>query len=73
MRNFSSGGSYIETSYKYKSGTILIVRMVSYPTMPSSIADEERPRSICLAEVKWWRELTDENAIRFGMGLRYLN
>jgi len=72
MRNFSSGGSYIETPHKYKSGTILIVQMVRYPNMPSSMANEEWPRSICLAEVKWRREVTDKNAIRFGMGLRYL-
>lgn len=73
MRNFSSGGSYIETSYKYKSGTILIVRMVRYPLIPSWVADEDRPRSICLAEVKWLQEITEEHAIRFGLGVRYLD
>ncbi len=73
MRNFSSQGSYIETSHKYKSGTILIMRMVRYPAMPPSIADEERPRSICLAEVKWRQELAGENAIGYGIGLRYLD
>ncbi len=72
MRNFSSQGSYIETSHNYKSGTILIMRMVRYPSMPSSLAAEERPRSICLAEVKWRQDLADDNAIRYGMGLRYL-
>lgn len=65
--------SYIETSDKYKSGTILIMRMVRYPQIPSSLADEEKPRSICLAEVKWRKKLTDEDTFRFGMGLRYLN
>ena len=73
MRNFSSGGSYIETSHEYKSGTILIVRTLRYPTMPPSIPDQEQPRSISLAEVKWRQELADDNAIRFGMGLRYLD
>ena len=73
MRNFSSGGSYIETSHEYKSGTILIMRMVRYPQIPPSVADEEKPRSICLAEVRWQKKLTDENTFRFGMGLRYLN
>ena len=72
MRDFSSQGSYIETSHKYQSGTILIVRTLRYPPMPSSMADEEQPRSISLAEVKWQEELADDNAIRFGMGLRYL-
>lgn len=73
MRNFSSLGSYVETSNKFTSGSVLIVRMVCYPSRPSTVlADEERPRSICLAEVRWQRELADETAMRFGMGLRYL-
>ena len=73
MRNFSRRGSYIETSHRYKSGTILIVRTLRYPPMPSSMSDEEQPRSICLAEVKWQEEMADDNAIRFGMGLEYLD
>ena len=72
MRNFSSNGSYIETAKEFKSGTILVVRTVSYQSMPSSMADKERPRSICLAEVKWRQEIADNNATGFGMGLSYL-
>ena len=73
MRNFSSQGSYIETSQKFEPGAILIMRMVRYPPMPAFIADEERPRSICLADVKWRQELVDENVTRYGIGLRYLD
>lgn len=73
MRNFSSDGSYIETSHGFKSGTILIVRMLFYPSMASTVNEESRPRTICLAEVKWRQKLADENAVRFGMGLRYLD
>ncbi|WP_459904081.1 hypothetical protein, partial [Desulfosarcina cetonica] len=73
MANFSSQGSYVETSHEFKSGTILILRVVCYPNMPSSMPDVQQPRSICLAEVKWRQKLTDENAIRYGMGLRYLD
>ena len=73
MRNFSSEGSYIETSRNYKSGTILIVRMLHYPTMVSSIPDEARPRSFFLAEVKWGQELAGDNTIRYGIGLRYFD
>lgn len=73
MRDFSSQGSYIETSHQFQSGTILIVRTLRYPSMPSSMADEDQPRSICLAEVKWQQELVDENGIRYGIGLRYLD
>ena len=72
MRSFSSDGLYIETPYKYESGTILIVRVERYPSLPISLAESEYPRSICLAEIKWQRELFDENGIRFGMGLQYI-
>ena len=73
MRNFSSDGSYIETSHEFKSGTILIVRMLFYPPTEPAVNEESRPRTICLAEVKWRQKLADVNAVRFGMGLRYLD
>ncbi len=73
MRNFSTEGSYIETSHQYKSGTILIVRIIRYPRLPVSVADEKQPRSICLAEVKWLQEMAEEEDIRFGLGIKYLD
>jgi hypothetical protein len=73
MRNFSQEGSYIETYRNYKSGTILFIRIVHYPPIPTSTVDKERPRSICLAEVKWRQELVDDNTTRFGIGLRYID
>lgn len=72
MRDFSSEGCYIETSYKFNIGTILIVRIVSFSTIAPSLTDKAQPRSIGLAEVKWRKELVDDNAFRFGIGLRYL-
>lgn len=72
MRNFSCQGSYIEMPHQFMPGTILLLRILRFPTFPRP-ADEERPRSICLAEVKWQRELTYENTVCFGMGLKYLN
>jgi hypothetical protein len=71
MRNISSNGFYIESSKAYTSGTILLMRTVRYPAVNSMDADE-RPRSICLAEVKWMQTLTQEDAVCFGMGVRYL-
>lgn len=73
MHNFSTDGSYIETSHKFNSGTILIVRIVRYPRLPFSLAEEELPRSICLAEVKWLQEMAEGKTIRFGLGLKYLD
>ena len=73
IHNFSSQGSYIETTGKYRTGTILIVRMVGNPYISESMVDEFRPRSICLAEVRWQQQLVDENLVRYGMGLKYLD
>ena len=71
MRNFSGNGFYIETSRPYSPETILLIRTVRYP-QASPMSTDERPRSICLAEVKWMHTLAQANAIRFGMGARYL-
>jgi len=73
MHNFSSQGAYIETAGNYRTGTILIVQMVGNPHLSASMVDEFRPRSICLAEVRWHQQLVDENAVRYGMGLKYLD
>ena len=73
MHNFSSQGAYIETAGNYRTGTILIVRMVGNPYISASMVDAFRPRSICLVEVRWLQQLVDENAVRYGMGLKYLD
>ena len=72
MRNYSENGFYIETSHGFNLGTILHIRMVHYPPCPPSLAAEELPRSICLAEIKWRQEMVSENTIQYGFGLRYL-
>jgi|AMWB02.1.fsa_nt_gi hypothetical protein len=73
MHNFSIEGSYIETTENYSVGTILIVRMVGYSLIPLPMTDDVQPRSISLAEVKWHQQLVDENTVRYGLGLKYLN
>ena len=73
MRNFSVNGSYIETSYDFKPGEILVVRTVSYPPLPTSTPNEQWPRTFCLVEVKWVLKLPDKNERKFGIGLRYLD
>jgi hypothetical protein len=72
MHNYSSHGAYVETAHNYGPGTILILRTVRYPAVPSSEAVQSLPRSICLAEVKWRQDLADENDNRYGLGLKYL-
>lgn len=73
IRNFSRGGLYIEIDHAFKAGTILMVRMVGYPSSPATAECREKPRSICLGEIKWRRDLGPVEAPRYGMGLRYLD
>jgi hypothetical protein len=72
LRNFSNEGCYIETPCEFNSGTVLLIRTIQYPSMSSSIGTQERPRSMSLAEVKWLKNLSDKETLRFGIGLRYL-
>jgi hypothetical protein len=53
MRNFSKEGFYIETTSNYKSGTILQLRIVRYPSLSPALPVDATPRSITLAEIKW--------------------
>lgn len=73
MRGFTEDGLYIETTNRYNEGTILVVRVDRYPSFTSSLTKSVPPRSICLAEVQWQKELIDDKGIRFGLGLRYLH
>ena len=72
MRNFSSDGAYIETTTAFRSGTTLFLRMLRYPPAVPNTGNAEGPRSICLAEVKWQQSLADEESMRYGIGVRYL-
>jgi hypothetical protein len=73
MRNFSKGGAYIETGRAFKIGTICQLRMVHYPLALRSVDPDDRPRSACLAVVKWREPLTPDNEGPYGYGLRQLD
>ena len=73
IRNFSNGGVYIETPHGYKSGTILVIRTTLSAPASSACVPGEGLRTICLAEVKWQMDLSDQKLPGYGMGLRYLD
>lgn len=72
MRNFSDGGFYIETSRGVSARTTLILRIIRFPATWPEAVPEHVPRTICLAEVRWQKEIPDEHTVRYGMGLKYL-
>jgi hypothetical protein len=73
MRNFSSQGAYIEIDRKFKSGTIIIVRTTG--ALPTRVSSEHRdkPRSICLGEIKWRQDVLHALKAIYGIGLKYFN
>ena len=71
--NFSRRGLYIEIDHAFKIGTILMVRTVGCQSSPSTTEYPEKPRSNCLGEIKWRKNLGPEEAPHYGMGLRYLD
>ena len=73
MRNFSKAGSYIESAHAFKTGAIIQLRMVQYPSTLGALDWDDRPRSIGIAAVKWRRPLADENDGPYGFGLKYLD
>ncbi|WP_054700282.1 hypothetical protein [Desulfosarcina cetonica] len=78
MRRWGDGqclprGAYIETAHPFKPGTILIVRMVRYPSSQTDREAVEGVRSIVLAEVRWRRERLAAGGPIYGMGLRYFD
>ena len=73
MRNFSDGGFYIETTRAVSERTTLILRIIRFSATWSPTVPEHGPRTICLAEVRWQKEIPDERALRYGMGLKYLS
>ena len=72
MRNFSGGGLYVETCSEIMEGTTLIIRVIHFPSGWSGNVPEQGPRTICLAEVKWQKQLPGGHVARYGIGLRRL-
>ena len=73
LRNYSNGGIYIETPYQFNPGTILVIRTTPCAPPSSVHFPGEGLRTICLAEIKWRRDLSDRDTACYGMGLGYLN
>ena len=73
MLNFSKSGSYIESAHEYKIGTIIQLRMVQYPSPLESLDWDDRPRSTCLAVIRWRCQRDDENDGPIGFGLQYID
>ncbi|PIE66901.1 MAG: hypothetical protein CSA23_06695 [Deltaproteobacteria bacterium] len=73
VSNFCENGFYMETNVAYPVGTTLLVRAIRYSKGTAEANDEIGPKSLCLAQVRWRKEVIDRNTTRYGMGLCYLH
>jgi hypothetical protein len=71
LLNVSPGGGYFECGQRIIPGATLFIRLhhgqacVGDPTLRDCM------RSTALGEVKWCRELVDQNSLPYGVGIRY--
>ncbi len=72
VSNFSEDGFYMETHCKYPVATTLLIRVIHYSERKTTASVPIGPKSICLAQVRWRCEVSDKDAVRYGMGLRYI-
>ena len=66
-RNHSKSGMCFESIHPITPGTNLFIRVDKHPNLDSSI----RLRNSTLAEVKWCRELINEDRTAYCVGARY--
>ena len=72
MKNYCDLGLDAEFQTSLKDGTVLLVRTTSSvpERLPAKI--EEGFRSVSLAEVKWSKPLSANEAVCYGTGLKHL-
>ena len=71
MLNFSKSGMYFESGECIREGETIYFRLISSSSLPSAREFFDGLRSESLAEVKWCREIKNEDAAYFGYGVKY--
>ena len=72
LLNYCDSGIFIITPQIFHTGTVLVVRVTSYPGEECLASPNGEFRSILLGEVRWQKKIEDEITVRYGMGLKYL-
>lgn len=70
--NHCEDGMCIRSRIKYNPGMSLVVRVKSYRSNDADIGCYEGPRSINLADVKWYGEIMDDERPYYKVGLQLL-
>lgn len=69
--NFSKTGLYFESTRAVDPGNTILIRTEEFPAKNSDSKGQAYLRTICLAEVKWCRELEGTSATLYGIGAKY--
>ena len=71
MLNYSKNGMYFESDSLFKNGTNILFKTKSCSFSASDPELGEGLRTISLAEVRWWKEIGDDDSPHFGIGVKY--
>ena len=71
MLNCGEGGMYFESDSFFKEGTNIFFKVKTYSFDTSATEPCYGLRTVSLAQVRWWKEMSSEDASRFGIGVKY--
>jgi PilZ domain len=71
LQNVSRSGGYFECKQRIIPGATLFIRLHHCQACVEDPAIRDCMRSTALGEVKWCRELPDQQPLPYGVGIRY--
>ncbi len=71
MLNYSKAGMYFEADSFFKEGSILYTRMTDGLVIHSDPEPDEKPHKVRFAEVKWCKEIVEDDRSKYGVGVKY--
>jgi len=69
--NLSKGGMCFKSNLSLQPGAMVAIRLGKVHTNASDNGSCEGLRSVALAEVRWCREVPDDKALPYGVGVKY--
>ena len=71
MLNCGEGGMYFESDSFFKEGTNIFFKVKTCSLNTSAPEPCTGLRTASLAQVRWWKEMSNEETSRFGIGVKY--
>ena len=71
MCNNGEGGMYFESDSLFKEGTNILFKVKTCSFETSVQEALSGLRTLSLAQVRWWKDMSSKDASRFGIGVKY--